>query len=109
MAVRWEWTDKIGHFDINENDYHYSYSLYEGSNCPLVCLAEWKNGDGEDVWQFSWFVSDKTHAKNWTPEEYWKKYATATIDPSKVHSKNDLRIITDFLTKQCKSLTLQQE
>ena len=58
MAVRWEWKQKVGEFTFDGQ----TVNLYEG-NCFLIGIKEFKNDEGEDVYNLSWFFADKQHAK----------------------------------------------
>lgn len=40
----------------------FTYTLYKG-NAFLIALYEYKDEDGTDMYQMSWFLLDKDHAK----------------------------------------------
>ena len=58
MAVRWEWKQKVGTLTYNDH----TVNLYEG-NAFLIGIREFKNDDGEEVYNVEWFFADKQHAK----------------------------------------------
>ena len=65
MALTWEWNRKIGesvHEDTTQGK-RFTMSLYEG-NALLITLYEYKNEDGEEMYNMHDFWIDKEHAKN---------------------------------------------
>ena len=70
MALNWNWNNKIGEMVIEQCrgvgdeiiSKEYTLSLYEG-NALLIMLYEYKNENGEDVYDMFSFFVDKTHAK----------------------------------------------
>lgn len=67
MSVNWNWNDKCGEITLvqshtGEEDKEFTVSLYNG-NCFLVMLYEYEE-NGEEMYNFFGFFSDKDHAKN---------------------------------------------
>jgi len=63
MALHWNWSDKIGTVTIFNHDKEVEYTLYQG-NAFLIMLYEYKDKDGEELWQMGSFFVDESHAKN---------------------------------------------
>lgn len=114
MALNWRWEDKIGEMIIKQyrnvgdesSAKEFTISLYEG-NALLIMLNEFKNENGEDVWNMFSFFVDKTHAKKCLGlqkngdgelvnifDEVWQKCLKIRINKRKSHNWKD--IITLF-------------
>ena len=63
MAIRWDFREKVGTCQIEQNGVEYTFSLYEG-NAFLIFLYEWKNEEGEGMYSMHNFFADETHMKN---------------------------------------------
>jgi hypothetical protein len=67
MALIWKWEEKIGEIVteqvINGEVRCFTKKLYEG-NAFLICINEWTEKNGEDVYSLNWFFLDERHAKN---------------------------------------------
>lgn len=70
MSLNWNWDSKIGEMIIEQCrgvgdeivSKEYTLSLYEG-NAFLIMLYEYKNEEGEEVYDMFSFFVDKPHAK----------------------------------------------
>ena len=68
MALNWRWDSKIGEatfeqtFD-GEETRKFTISLYEG-NAFLIFIDEYKDKDGNNMYNMFSFFVDETHAKN---------------------------------------------
>lgn len=59
MALRWEWTDKIGEV---KNTRGYVHNIYRG-NAFMIAVHEWKEEE-EELYALQWFFADKEHLHN---------------------------------------------
>lgn len=70
MSLNWLWKDKCGEIVFeqtrgtgeNEKTFEYTLSLYEG-NAFLIMIHEYKDDNGNDIYNMYSFFVDKTHAK----------------------------------------------
>lgn len=70
MSINWLWKNKCGEATIkqlrkngNESAWNeFTVSLYEG-NAFLIMLYEYKDDDGQEMYNMFSFFVDKTHAK----------------------------------------------
>ena len=64
MAVRWDWSDKLGTATVwnTFREEEVTLTLYRG-NCLLIFLYEFTDDDGTEQYQFMNFFDDKPHAK----------------------------------------------
>ena len=72
--VTWSWNSKIGTLRIIPDDdpkNPIKVNMYQGGNCPLVLIYEWKE-DGKNMYNLWNFFGDKSHMqkcfglqKNW--------------------------------------------
>ncbi len=114
MSLNWRWEDKIGEIVVKQYGHvgdetsakEFTLSLYEG-NALLIMLNEFKNENGEDVWNMFSFFVDKPHAKRCLGlqkngdgelvnifDEDWQKCLKIRINKRKSHNWKD--IITLF-------------
>ena len=70
MAIQWEWKNKIGELDIEQDDKKFTMSVYTG-NALMIFLHEWINMDGEEVYTMYSFFCDKEHFKNCATDHSW--------------------------------------
>ena len=122
MAIRWDWKEKCGEATFldrlhkaGEEDKEFTVSLYTG-NCTLIMLYEWKDKDGETLWNMFSFWADKNHMKNclglnkkegYTDNDYNSGYYKMTkirLDKAKCRYIND---IVPALTKAFDDLTIE--
>ena len=63
MALTWEWKNLSGTItEINYGKEH-TFNFYEG-NALMIVLNEYKDENGEDMYNLHWFFCDEAHAKN---------------------------------------------
>lgn len=67
MALNWLWKDKMGKITIRQKqkdkENEYEISIYAG-NCMAIFLYEYKDEDGQDMYDLWSFWADKQHVKN---------------------------------------------
>lgn len=69
--LRWDFKKPIG--EIIWRDYkgnEYETKVYKG-NAFLICIREWKEEDGTDLWAINFFIVDKPHFKNICRDKDW--------------------------------------
>ena len=60
MSINWNWKDKIGTAtDRNGN----TVNIYRG-NCFMIGIYEYKDKEGNDLYNLAWFFADENHMKN---------------------------------------------
>lgn len=63
MALQWKWTDRIGKAVIRQHEREYELGIYDG-NALAIFICEYKNEEGEDMYQLYNFISDRKHLEN---------------------------------------------
>lgn len=64
MAVTWDWKNKIGKIKITDDlERTFWVNMYDGGNCPLVMLGEFKDEKGVNCWTMWNFFVDTGHMK----------------------------------------------
>lgn len=63
MALRWDWKEKVGTAQIEQNGVEFTCNLYQG-NAFLIFLYEYTGEDGEGYYQMHMFFADKQHMNN---------------------------------------------
>lgn len=62
MAIRWNFNEKVGTCQIEQNGVEYTFSLYEG-NAFLIFLYEWEDEEGQRMYSMHNFFADENHMK----------------------------------------------
>ena len=61
MAVTWSWKNKIGKIKItDDHERTFWVNMYDGGNCPLVLIYEWKE-NRKNMYTLWNFFGDKAH------------------------------------------------
>lgn len=123
-VLRWDWKGKIGEMIINQKrktdegewSKDYTISLYEG-NAFMIMLSEYKNEEGEDMWNMFSFFIDKTHAKKCLGlqkngdgelvnifDEGWQTLKVLRINK---HKSKNWKDIINLFTQAFDSLTIE--
>lgn len=78
MALHWEWKNKLGEIELEQNGNKFTLSVYQG-NALMIILYEYTDTEGKEVYQMNNFFIDKAHFDNcrkdktWNYAEGWKK------------------------------------
>ena len=57
MAIRWDFREKVGTCQIEQNGVEYTFSLYEG-NAFLIFLYEWTDEEGNGMYSMHNFFAE---------------------------------------------------
>ena len=77
MALRWEWTDKVGYV---RDKYNQLFTIYKG-NAEAIILFE-----KDDKWNLHFFICDKEHHKNMVKDDCYSDFDTWYL--SKEHKQS---------------------